>query len=230
MSKRFPLLLAILLALAPAYACAAGGDSTLALAKSLLSQAQSGQFDRSALTSSMSASLTSNQASMLAGRIGPLGKPSSFTLESKKTKGSYTKYTYRVAFAEATIDEQVVLDESGKVAGLWFTPAAVAEAPGDSNALALAKSLLHQAQTGHFDRSQLSSDVDSAFTADTVARVKDQVASLGQPTSFVLQSRSKDASGTTYYYRVAFADAGIYEELTLDAHGKVAGLWFKPAH
>jgi hypothetical protein len=203
--------------------------AALALAQSLLSQAQSGHFDSSVMTSTMSSQLTADQTTQLAGRMGPLGKPSSFVLENTATKGAYTKYTYRVAFAEATIDEQVVLDQSGKVAGLWFTPAPVAKAAGDAAALALAKSLLHQGQSGHFDRSLLASQLDSALTAQAVSQVKEQIAPLGEPTAFVLENRSKDESGTTYYYRVAFANAGIYEELTIDARGKVAGLWFKPA-
>lgn len=230
MSNRIsPLLFAASLAFAPLCAPAAGDESTLTLAKSLLSQAQSGQFDRAELTSAMSTSLTQDQAAHFVGTVGRLGKPSSFVLESTKTKGSYTKYTYRVAFAQATVDEQIVLDASGKVAGLWFTPAPVAQAAGDAAALSLAKSLLRQAQAGHFDRSQLAAQLGSTFTAETVSQIKDQVAPLGEPTSFVLESRTKDESGTTYYYRVAFANAGMYEELTLDANGKVAGLWFKPA-
>ena len=203
--------------------------TTLELAKSLLSQAQSGQFDRSELTPGMSGQLTQAQAAHFVSTVGQLGKPSTFVLESKQTKGSYTKYTYRVSFAEAAVDEQIVLDDSGKVAGLWFTPAPVVAEAGDASALALAKSLLRQAQAGHFDRSELAAQLDSTFSSDTVSRIKERVAPLGSPTAFTLENRAKDASGTTYYYRVAFAAAGIYEELTLDSHGKVAGLWFKPA-
>jgi len=203
--------------------------TTLALAQSLLAQAQTGRFDRSELSSSMSDQLTQEQAAHFKSTVGQLGKPSSFVLEGKQTKGSYTKYTYRVSFADAAVDEAIVLDTSGKVAGLWFTPAAVATAPGDATALTLAKSLLRQAQAGHFDRSQLASQLASTFTAGAVTQIKEQVAPLGSPTEFTLENRTKDASGTTYYYRVAFADTGIYEELTLDARGKVAGLWFKPA-
>lgn len=204
-------------------------STILALAQSLLTQAQSGHFDRTVLTSGMSSQLTQEQAAHFVGTVGRLGKPSAFVLESKTTKGSYTKYTYRVSFAEATVDEQIVLDASGKVAGLWFTPAPVAAAPGDASALALAKSLLRQAQAGSLDRGQLTSQAAASFTSDATARMKQQLAPLGVPTSFTLQSRSKDATGTTYYYRIAFAGAGMYEELTLDTAGKVAGLWFKPA-
>lgn len=204
-------------------------STALALAQALLAQAQSGQFDRTELTSGMSGQLTQDQAAHFKSTVGQLGKPSSFVLVSTQTKGSYTKYTYRVSFAEAAVDEQMVLDTSGKVAGLWFTPAPVAKAAGDTTALALAKSLLHQGQSGHFDRSLLASQLRSTFTADTVSQIKEQVAPLGEPAAFVLENRTKDESGTTYYYRVTFADTGIYEELTIDAHGKVAGLWFKPA-
>jgi hypothetical protein len=204
-------------------------STILALAQSMLTQAQSGWFDRTELTSSMSSQLTQEQAAHFVSTVGRLGKPSTFVLESKTAKGSYTKYTYRVSFADATVDEQIVLDASGKVAGLWFTPAPVAEAPGDASALALAKSLLRQAQAGSLDRGQLTSQAAASFTSDATARMKQQLAPLGSPTSFTLQSRSKDATGTTYYYRVAFAGAGMYEELTLDTGGKVAGLWFKPA-
>jgi hypothetical protein len=226
--RRFSPLLAAVLALAPLFASAASAGSTLALAKSLLSQAQSGQFDRSKLTPAMSAELTQVQAAQMAGRVGSLGKPLSFTLEGTKTKGSMTKYTYRIAFEEANVDEQIVLDQSGKVAGLWFTPAPVAAAPGDASALALAKTMLHQAQLGKLDRTLLSATLNNQFDAATVKDMAAELQPLGSPSSFSLQTRQNKTDGTTYLYRVLFTGDAYLEELVLDKHGKVAGLWFKP--
>lgn len=228
MIRRFSPLFAALLALAPLCARSASDDSTLALAKSLLSQAQSGQFDRSELTPAMSAELTQAQAAQMAGRVSALGKPLSFTLEGKKTKGPLTKYTYRVAFDESNVDEQIVLDQSGKVAGLWFTPAPVVAAAGDASALALAKTLLHQAQAGKIDRTLLSASLNSQIDAATVKDMAGQLQPLGSPSSFSLQTRQNKSDGTTYLYRVLFANDAYLEELVLDKHGKVAGLWFKP--
>jgi len=228
MIRRFSPLFAALLAFAPLCASAAGDDSTLALAKSLLSQAQSGQFDRSELTSAMSNQLTQAQAAQMAGRVGSLGKPLSFALEGKKTKGAMTKYTYRIAFEEGNVDEQIILDQSGKVAGLWFTPAPVVAAAGDASALALAKTLFHQAQAGKIDRTLLTATLNSQFDVATVKDMAGQLEPLGSPSTFSLQSRQKKSDGTTYLYRVLFANDAYIEELVLDKQGKVAGLWFKP--
>jgi hypothetical protein len=202
--------------------------AALALARSMLSQAQSGQFDRSELSSTMSTELTQAQAAQMAGRVGSLGKPLSFTLEGKQTKGAFTKYTYRVAFAEATVDEQIVLDGSAKVAGLWFTPSPVVAATGDASALALAKTLLRQAQAGKLDRTLLTAGLNSQFDTATVKEMAGQLAPLGTPSSFSLQTRQVKSDGTTYLYRVIFTSDAYLEELVLDKHGKVEGLWFKP--
>jgi hypothetical protein len=203
--------------------------STLALAQSLLAQAQSGQFDRSALTATMSSELTQDQAAQLSARMAPLGKPSSFALETKQVKGDLTKYVYRVAFAGVTFEEDIVLERSGKVAGLWFRPAPVTPAAGDAPALALAKTLLRQAQTGRFDRSLLSAQLSSDLSSATVKDIAGQLAPLGAPASFKLQSRQRKNDLTVYLYRVLFTDGAYLEELAVDGSGKVAVLWFKPA-
>jgi hypothetical protein len=160
--------------------------------------------------------------------MGSLGKPLSFKLESTKTKGSLTKYTYLVEFSEANVEEQIVLDGSGKVAGLWFTPAPVAQAPGDASALALAKALLHEAQAGKLDRDSLTSSLNAQLDASTVKDIASQLGPLGAPSSFSLQSRQAKSDVTVYLYRVVFASDAYLEELVLDKRGKVAGLWFKP--
>jgi hypothetical protein len=203
--------------------------TALALAKSLLSQAQSGQFDRSELTPTMSAALTQEQITALAGRMSSLGKPSSFAFESTQNKNGLTKYTYRVTFAEAAIDEQVVLNSAGKVAGLWFTPAPVVAAAGDASALALAKSLLRQAQRGDFDRTLFTAQLNADLTAATAKDVASELAPLGAPSSFKLESRQNKSDVTVYLYRVIFRNDVYLEEVVLDRGGKVAGLWFKPA-
>jgi hypothetical protein len=230
MNTRFSLLAAAALACLPLCATAAGDASTLTLAKSLLSQAQSGQFDRAEMTSTFSTQLTQDQASLMASKVNAFGKPLSFALQSKLTKGSYTKYTYRVTFAEAAVDEQVYLDRSGKVAGLWFTPAPVTPAAGDASALTLAKTLFRQAQAGRLDRTLLTGALSAQFDATAVKNMASQLGPLGTPASYSLQSRQTASDGSTYLYRVVFAHDAYLEELVLDKRGKVAGLWFKPTH
>ncbi len=200
-----------------------------ALAAVLLHQAQTGELDKTQFTPKVGAALTAGAESQFASTLRPLGDPSSYVLVTKKHKDDLTMYVYRVESKTGAVEESMVLDENGKVAGLWFKPAPPLAAAGDAGALALAKTLLHQAQAGEIDRSRLSADLDSTLTSGAMADMKDQLAPLGPASSFTLQSRTKDASGTTYYYRVGFANAGAYEELTLDPRGKVAGLWFKPA-
>lgn len=200
-----------------------------ALAAALLHQAQTGQLDKTQFTPKVSAALTASVESQFASTLRPLGDPSSYVLVTKKHKDDLTMYVYRAESKTGAVEESMVLDENGKVAGLWFKPAPPLAATGDSSALALAKTLLHQAQTGQIDRSRLSANLSTTLTSSAIADMKEQLAPLGPASSFTLQSRTKDGSGTTYYYRVAFANNGAYEELTLDAHGKVAGLWFKPA-
>ena len=59
----------------------------------------------------------------LAAQFGALGQPTAFTPAGKEIVESNTAYIYRVAFATTTLDEIFVLDGSGLISGLRFTPA-----------------------------------------------------------------------------------------------------------
>ncbi|MBV8375019.1 MAG: hypothetical protein JO302_05875 [Candidatus Eremiobacteraeota bacterium] len=98
-------------------------------AGSLLHQLQTGTVDRTALDAKMSAALTDAQLSQIKGQLGPLGDPVSVTPTGSNTQNGLTVYTYNVDFKSGSLTEYYVLDADGKVAGVWFKPAASTSTP-----------------------------------------------------------------------------------------------------
>jgi hypothetical protein len=100
------------------------GADTTARAKEWLHRLQTGDIDRSQLTSTMNADLTPDVIKQIRGKIGPLGDPQSFTLLGQQSvESDETAYVFRVVFKTTTLNEMFVLDKDGKVAGIQFPPA-----------------------------------------------------------------------------------------------------------
>jgi hypothetical protein len=114
------------------------------------------------------------------------------------------------------------------------SPAASASpAPGptvDPAITAKAKEWLHRFQTGDLDRSQLSSQMNTALTSDVVKQLKDELAPLGDAQSFKITSQQSLGEGiTAYVYSVTFKSSSINEIIAFDASGKISGFRLTPA-
>lgn len=100
------------------------GSAVLPRAKEWMLRVETGRIDRSQLTAATNAALTASMAQRLKAAYGRLGTPIGFTFVSEQDLGNgNTAYTYRVRFERATLIEKFVLDGSGKISGLSFTPA-----------------------------------------------------------------------------------------------------------
>jgi hypothetical protein len=113
------------------------------------------------------------------------------------------------------------------------SPAASASpAPGptvDPAITAKAKEWLHRFQTGDLDRSQLSSQMNTALTSDVVKQLKDELAPLGDAQSFKITSQQSLGEGiTAYVYSVTFKSSSINEIIAFDASGKISGFRLTP--
>jgi hypothetical protein len=94
---------------------------------------------------------------------------------------------------------------------------------------AKAKEWLHRFQTGDLDRSQLSSQMNTALTADVVKQLKDELSPLGDAQSFKITSQQSLGEGiTAYVYRVAFKSSSIDEIIAFDGNGKISGFRLTP--
>ncbi|MBV8434834.1 MAG: hypothetical protein JO029_11200 [Candidatus Eremiobacteraeota bacterium] len=94
---------------------------------------------------------------------------------------------------------------------------------------ARAKDLLHQAQTGQFDRTQLDGKMNAALTDAIAKNLASQLSPLGPPTGFKLAQITSDGTYKVYVYVVAFKDGPLAMQIAIDpATGKIGGLWFKP--
>jgi hypothetical protein len=105
-------------------------------------------------------------------------------------------------------------------------------APGptvDPAITAKAKEWLHRFQTGDLDRSQLSSQMNTALTTDVVKQLKDELSPLGDAQSFKITSQQSLGEGiTAYVYRVAFQSSSIDEIIAFDSNGKISGFRLTP--
>jgi hypothetical protein len=111
---------------APSPSPSTGADAAVAArAESWLRYIQAGKIDRSQLTAQMNSALTDARIAGVSAQLAPLGDPLSFALQSTSNQGDLTIYVYRITFKSPApvIDEAFVLDDNGKIAGLWFKPA-----------------------------------------------------------------------------------------------------------
>ena len=112
------------------------------------------------------------------------------------------------------------------------TAASASPAPGptlDPAITAKAKEWLHRFQTGDLDRSQLSSQMNTALTADVVRQLKDELSPLGDAQSFKITSQQSLGEGiTAYVYRVTFKSSSIDEIIAFDGNGKISGFRLTP--
>lgn len=93
-----------------------------ARARDWLTRLQKGDIDRSQLSSVMNSALTPAQVAAISKQMGPLGAPQRFVFIGSQTAGADTRYTYRVTWKEATLDELFVLDSQGEIDGLFLKP------------------------------------------------------------------------------------------------------------
>lgn len=94
-----------------------------ARAKEWLHRVQTGDIDRSQLTSAMSAALTPDIVKQVSEQLSPLGDPQTFSVVSQQSLGEgIAGYVYRITFKSSSIDELIALDKNGKIAALRFRP------------------------------------------------------------------------------------------------------------
>lgn len=85
---------------------------------------QTGQIDRSQLEPKTSALLTPSLVNSMKSSYGRLGAALSVTFVNEQSlAGGNTAYDYRVRFRNGALVEKLILDSSGKISGLSFTPA-----------------------------------------------------------------------------------------------------------
>ena len=95
-----------------------------ALAKSWLTQIQENKIDRTQLTEQASAQFTPELIKQVSDQLAPLGAPTTFTYLGSQVIQGMTLYKFRVVFGkQAALNEGLMLDAAGKVAGLQFAPA-----------------------------------------------------------------------------------------------------------
>jgi hypothetical protein len=101
------------------------------------------------------------------------------------------------------------------------SPAAV-----DPKIEALAKSLLHGAQTNTLDRTLMTEQMSAQMTPDLLKNVATQLTTLGDYTSFTYGGSQMQDGLTVYQFVVAFKSITLSEYIAITPEGKIAGLKF----
>jgi hypothetical protein len=91
-------------------------------AKDWYHRIQTANFDRTQLTPEASTLLTDALVKGVAAKIAPLGDPTGFEIVDEKTEAPNTAYIYKLTFASGTLYFVFVLNDSGKISGLYLKP------------------------------------------------------------------------------------------------------------
>lgn len=100
-----------------------------ALAGAVFRETQSGTIDRVRYTDGANRALTETLVKAVGAELAPLGAPSAVTLRGRSFTGNHQIFVYRLQFAAFAVDETLGLDGRGKIALLFFRPAALTAAP-----------------------------------------------------------------------------------------------------
>ncbi|MDQ6929756.1 MAG: beta-lactamase family protein, partial [Candidatus Eremiobacteraeota bacterium] len=118
---------------------------------------------------------------------------------------------------------------ASRIFEVLYPPTIKAAAGEDPKVTARAKEWIRRFQTGNMDRSQLDKKMADALTPTVVESVKAQLSALGDPTRVTFSSKTPLGTSTVYVYRVDFASASLNMQMSIDAAGKINGVFFKPA-
>jgi CubicO group peptidase (beta-lactamase class C family) len=102
-------------------------------------------------------------------------------------------------------------------------------APGeDPKITALARAQFDALRSGTLERSAFTAAMNDALTPELIERARASLADLGPAFRFTFVSRSKQGTVDTYVYKIDCTQGAARELLTVDAAGKIAGLYFRP--
>ncbi|HLI96106.1 MAG TPA: hypothetical protein VKT72_08475, partial [Candidatus Baltobacteraceae bacterium] len=125
----------------------------------------------------------------------------------------------------AGLDPGFIADQTFDALNPAIAAAEKTPAKGEDPAItALAKQWVHRMQTGDIDKSQLSASFAKHLTPDAVNGMKEGLAPLGNPTSFVYRGKSTANGATAYQYSVNFKGASLDLTIAVDSQGKISAL------
>ncbi len=125
----------------------------------------------------------------------------------------------------AGLDPGFIADQTFDALNPAIAAAEMKPAKGEDPAItALARQWVHRMQTGDIDKSQLSAAFAKHLTPQGVAGMKEGLAPLGNPTSFVYRGKSKANGATAYQYSVGFKGATLDLTIAVDDQGKISEL------
>jgi hypothetical protein len=81
-----------------------------------------GNIDRSQLDATLNAKLSPQAIGLIQAELGPFGTPKSITLAASRPMNGNSAYLYILDFKAAKLQEVMILNPSGKITGLVFTP------------------------------------------------------------------------------------------------------------
>jgi hypothetical protein len=117
---------------------------------------------------------------------------------------------------------------AGSPAAAAAPAASATPATADPKIEALAKDLMHRAQTNTFDKTQLTDQMSTGLTAELTKTLASRLGPLGEPSSFIYAGSQPTDGVTAYGFLVTFSSMKVKEIFAVDATGKVAGLSFSP--
>ncbi|MGH9507405.1 MAG: serine hydrolase [Terriglobales bacterium] len=109
------------------------------------------------------------------------------------------------------------------------SPAARAPRPGANPAItARVREAIGWAIRGHFDRAQLTPQMNAALTPAMVSAVAAHLQALGPLQALAYRGHHTAGDATVYIYRAKFENGALETVLTLNRAGKIAGFLLRP--
>jgi predicted ArsR family transcriptional regulator len=149
-------------------------------------------------------------------------------------KDNYHVAVVSCAFAHADLDVRIAVDAAGRIAGLFFVPAAEMSSPstGKHDYAALGREIVSALARAQFASVELHFDdrMKAALPENKLATTWQQIIAQAGPFDHIIGVQLSQESG----YQVAlvscaFAHASLDAKVVLDSSGHIAGFFFVPA-
>ncbi len=184
---------------------------------------QAGKVDQSAYAEEANRQFTPAIVAQVSAQLQPLGAPLKLTLLDRRVQDGVRSYIYAVDATKGKLHVFYAVDAAGKVVGIRFSPGSE-----DPKVTALARVQFEALREGAIDPSLYSAKVAAGMTPAVLAQVKQFLSTYGPPRGLVFFGTSHVGEFDVYVYKVDCERGAIRETISLDAQGKVGGIYVAP--
>lgn len=184
---------------------------------------QAGKVEHAQYTADASRQFTPELVAQVSAQLRPLGEPTKLSLLDGRVQNGVRLYVYAIDATKGKVQVLYAVDASGKIAGIRFSPGAE-----DPKVTALARAQFEALAQGRIDPALYTSEMVTGMTPAALSKVRGFLTPFGAISRMTFFGKSHSGNYDTYVYKVECQHGAVRQTISLDATGKIAGLYVAP--